>query len=120
MPEIQLPTKVVQDQIDTKATGIKTVVDGIKTGIDSLLLGRVIKSVQRGVVIGNNGMSVGVSIAAVNPGKCLIILEGVTASDGTNPVVYSFASTSFTISAAYSPYVWGTNASVSWQVIEFY
>lgn len=90
----------------------------------------VIKSVQRGTVTADRYGDATVTISAVNPDKCIILLNGIalyeTQSDGKGmshalPIIASLSATSLVLD--YSGYLTSSslgNPAFSWQVIEFY
>ena len=85
-------------------------------GIETLLNGRVVKSVQRGVVrdINFNG-TYSTPISTVNLDKSILITEYTE-----DAVSINFTLTSSSISIGYTGRNNVSISNVSWQVIEFY
>lgn len=87
---------------------------------------KVVKSVQRGygaIGVNSSNQSMTVSISAVTPNKCVVIINGgittVTNQVINSPYLQVLSSNSLII--ATNNALSGTNtANVSWQVIEFY
>ena len=101
-------------KIDTIATDVGTV----KTNVGTLINGRVVKSVQRGIVEinTNSTTSYNVAINSVDTSKTMVIID-TSAGIHANWVVSSLGSTSFT--AVFMTANSGLS-KLSWQVIEFY
>lgn len=143
MEVLKVATKTLQLAIQTAVNGVKTVVDAIKLVVDAtktkvdttatkvdtidnkvgtLLDGRVVKSVQRGITTGTGAAAnKTVPISAVNIDKCYIDIVGA-ANNNVNAeiVLISLTSTTLTIGSSVNGNTWQTDARASWQVIEFY
>lgn len=100
-------------------------VNNINANVGALVNGRVVKSVQRGLVTPGGGHSpLGISVSTINPDKSIVILNGEwglwdSSSGDTSwsPYLVDLQSNLLFITGAMSAY---TSAKVSWQVIEFY
>lgn len=100
----------------------QTSVDSINTNVGTLINGRVVKSVQRGVVSSNafnNSITI-VNHNGVNIYKSIIILTGFLHYSGKSVGVWveSRNSDSFTLKIMFPQYT--ESGSVSWELIEFY
>lgn len=90
--------------------------DQIQANIQTLLNGRVVKSVQRGVAIAVGTSTTVVGISPINKDKAIVILNSYfNHQNNRNAVLIELTSTSITIQSDLD----STN-KVSWQVIEFY
>lgn len=86
----------------------------------------VVKSAQRGIVQGagsNNPTTVNIEIAAVNAGKCAVLVNAITTAQSKygapNVAVKELQSNRLTLDISY-PEVGVRYLTCSWQVIEFY
>ena len=86
----------------------------------------VVKSVQRGIVQGagsNNPTTVNIEIAAVNAGKCAVLVNAITTTQASygapSVVVKELQSNRLILDISY-PGVGVKYMTYSWQVIEFY
>ncbi|TKI53550.1 hypothetical protein FC756_23270 [Lysinibacillus mangiferihumi] len=89
------------------------------TNLQTLVSGRVVKSIQRGMRSREEVPDDTVSISTVDVSKTIVLLDGrKESSNGAVPVMLrSLSSTSFTVTSN----VGGTSRyDYSWQVIEFY
>ena len=109
--------------VKTTVDSTKSVVDATKANIDTLLAGRVIKSIQKGVV--NTGATslaqYIVPIAQINANKAFVLLDGTkpTAYSGAYPLLLKeLNSSQIVIKPAQMDVNYGYD--FSWQVIEFY
>ena len=103
MPEIQLPTKANQD--------------AIKMGVDTLLNGRVVKSVQRGSGLAVDGIGT-VIFSSVNTLKSLYYIN----VNGTNADGQTYERISFTANELKLKFSGSSSSSAKfeWQLIEYY
>ena len=111
MPEIHLPTKTTQDQI--------------KSGIDTLLGGRVIKSLQRGnSVFGSDQNTLTVNISNVNTNKALLVFSNTGAGTSSAGNAYGLVKgeliNTSTLNFKVTLPATTNTVQISWQVIEFY
>lgn len=95
-----------------------TLLQELGTDIDTLLAGRVVKSVQRGILSGP-ATNATITIASINPAKAFVIIDGQAGVD-IEIRLSSLTTNSLIIEPANSNGVWGTNSTASWQIIEFY
>ena len=86
----------------------------------------VVKSVQRGIAQGadsNNTATVNIEIAAVNAGKCVVLVNAITTTAASyvapGVVVKELQSNRLILDISY-PGVGVRHMTYSWQVIEFY
>ena len=116
------PSYETQQEIKNTVNGIKTTTDTTKTNVDTLLAGRVVKSVQRGTLIGpDTTANVNITISNVDPNKCAIIVGGKNQDTSTHIVPISITNTTLVLGrATKSSGVWSALSLASWQVIEFY
>lgn len=126
---IDLATKTMQTAIKGVVDSIKTVTDATKVKVDSieanvntLVNGRVVKSVQKGsVYIASTALTTHTAtFSAINENKAIVIVNGSKTSAGTETTITlkSLSSTSLTVEAGNHG---GTgNISCSWQIIEYY
>jgi len=104
--------KLLTDWTTARASKI----DNIDTNVNSLIGGRVVKSVQRGVLIAVTINTTVISINSINKDKAMVVLNSYfNHQNNRNAVLTEFTNTSITIQSDLDP----TN-KVSWQVIEFY
>lgn len=83
-----------------------------------------IRSIQRGVASGDAS----ITISSINPSRALVTINGGNYGDddggtatGACPVVQSLSATNLSISnATYKDVSVVRNASVSWQIVEYY
>ncbi|MFJ7916715.1 MULTISPECIES: hypothetical protein [unclassified Lysinibacillus] len=115
-------TKIVVDNTKTTVDSTKTKVDAIdtrtstmNTNINTLLNGRVVKSVQRGTTLmPQGGNSVTINFSSVDIGKCSVDFKGTE-------VIYvsSFTSTSMKLSVSNEGTMYAPTY-LSWEVTEYY
>ena len=108
--------KLLTDWTTTRAGKI----DSIDTNVGTLMNGRVIKSIQRGVAIAPSSTTeISVAFSEVNISKSMVILNGMFGSSASAAPLLSSFSTNFMV---LTPSISGISSSykVSWQVIEFY
>lgn len=114
-----LSTNVGSDADVSSATGsVHAKLKDLKSNISP------IKSIQRGVVNTTSNQNLALTIASVNPNKCLVLFNGYWTEDANNnvgfPVLVSLTATVLTVTAAPnfggSAYMGGY---FSWQVIEY-
>lgn len=112
----------IQQDVQYNGGGI----NALKQDTAALLAKGVVKSVQRGIVQGagsNNPTTVNIEIAAVNAGKCVILVNAITttmASYGAPSVVVKELQSNRLILDISYPGVGVQYMTYSWQVIEFY
>lgn len=110
----------IDSDIATLNTNMNTKFTSLTSTVNSIPKGAV-KSVQRGVHEGTATGNATISINAVNPSKCIVLLQRVR--DTTNlPSLVSISSTSFIVTTSSAVYSSSPNAPspFSWQVVEFY
>lgn len=145
MEVLKVATKTLQLAIQTAVAGVKTVVDAIKTvvdatktkvdiinsrtttistNIDTLVAGRVVKSVQRGVFTPTETTSFNITVSTVNPDKCSINLYGVSISSSTGtqfPHVLSFDGTTLVVKPGGPSYaIFNGLLNIGWEIVEYY
>lgn len=112
----------IQQDVQYNGGGITV----LKQDTAALLAKGVVKSVQRGIVQGagsNNPTTVNIEIAAVNAGKCVVLVNAITttmASYGAPSVVVKELQSNRLILDISYPGVGVQYMTYSWQVIEFY
>ena len=101
-------------------------INSLKQDTAALLAKGVVKSVQRGIVQGagsNNPTTVNIEIAAVNVGKCAVLVNAITTTQASygapSVVVKELQSNRLILDISY-PGVGVRYMTYSWQVIEFY
>ncbi|AMJ40465.1 hypothetical protein [Anaerotignum propionicum] len=109
-------------QVSTYLSSIYSSISTVNSKLNSLMNGIFIKSIQRGV-----SYSANVSIANVNPAKCIVLLNGIYSSSSTEMASpgyrVSFVSEvtgTYLISITSTSLNVNGNGYFSWQVIEFY
>ena len=114
MAEIALPTKKVQDDINTK-------VGTIDTGVKELLAkgGGGIKKIQQGVVQGDGTATKVVSITAVEPTKTMVLLNGIVSRSSEPAIVQKIEAEQITIGTSRQGGNLESGYNISWQAIEF-
>lgn len=123
-------TKVKVDAIDTRTTTMNTNVNTINTrtatmdaNINTFLAGRVVKSVQRGMVNGTDSAADRtIVISAVVTNKCSVTINGVLQNSSSLPIILkTFNSNSLIIGlSASNASVWSSTVTTTWEVVEFY
>lgn len=112
----------VQGKVEYNGGGI----NALQQDTAALLAKGVVKSVQRGFAQGtgsNNPTTVNIEIAAVNAGKCVVLVNAITttmASYGAPSVVVKELQSNRLILDISYPGVGVKYMTYSWQVIEFY
>ncbi|MCQ4935129.1 hypothetical protein [Anaerotignum propionicum] len=109
-------------QVSTYLSSIYSSTNTANSKLNSLMNGIIIKSVQKGVSSSQN-----ISIASINPSKCIVLLDGIY-SRTTREVTSAGYHATFVdrVSAPYLNSITTTSINVisegtfSWQVIEFY
>lgn len=137
MAEIALPTKATQDDTNTKVTSmnanvgtpastannapssnVHAKINWLVNNVNTLIAGRTVKSVQRGIVKLNAEGNTTITISSVNPSKCHVELYGTfgatTAGYDRTLRIGSMSATSITLSPTGNP------TEIGWEVIEFY
>lgn len=139
---IDLATKTMQVTILAAVNGIKTVVDTINnrtatienkigdigTNIGTLMQGRTVKSVQRGIsnFVGNTtaDVTVVINISAINPSKTFILIDDVMVVAGSpsrnaGVILDGVTSNSVTFRREFDQGS-GSRHMFSYQVVEYY
>lgn len=100
-----------------KIDSIDTDIQTVKTNVNTLVNGRVVKSVQYGVATNlATGSGRTISYSAVDISKSMILIEG-HAGNNAQLFIKSRTATSFTVANTFSI---TSNSEFSWHVIEFY
>lgn len=111
--------KLLTDWTTTRAGYLDT----INANVGTLLDGRVVKSVQRGVAEFRTDTVMSISINTVNAQKCMVILDGNFSNSSSNdsiPYCKNLTSNLLEIYANFINASYGSMRFISWQVIEFY
>lgn len=117
--------KTTNDTINNRTAGTDNTINSINTKMDTIINGRAVKSVQRGVLIAPPNTEIKTLIAtinSINPAKALVTIDysGTTAGSSAaySACIENVSATSITVGFPYSVWMGGTR--VSWQVVEFY
>lgn len=110
-------TKTKVESIDTRTTTISTNVNTANTNLNTLLAGRVVKSVQRGLITTTtNTTGYTVNLATIKPEKSSVSLQGyANPSNSSLPTVDSLTSNQLVINGSLV-----TSTKIYWEVVEFY
>ena len=125
--EVEVMLTELESEINTLMAELKSDVESMITNLTNTInnssIGAV-KSIQRGSVVGTPNKTTEVTINAVNPDKCLVLLSvSEIGGEGYNylPNVYSLTSNKLTITETYISFPNSNNeTTISWQVVEFY
>ncbi|MDM5250320.1 hypothetical protein [Lysinibacillus sp. G4S2] len=122
---MQTAIKTVVDTINNRTAGTDSTVNSINTKVDSLINGRAVKSVQRGVLSLPHTSEVKTftaTINSINPAKASVTIDYGGSVAGSSsvyaPYIENVTATSITIGFPNS-YIYG-GTKISWQVVEFY
>lgn len=99
-----------------------TLLQEIGVDIDTLLAGRVVKSVQRGVVTGNGATTpIEIPISTINSSRSFVVINGQGGNTSQTQSIRLNDLTSNVLSLAPTTgTTWAASTFTSWQVIEFY
>ncbi|MGE6513383.1 hypothetical protein [Lysinibacillus sphaericus] len=118
-------TKNTVDTINNRTAGTDNTVNLIHSKVDTIINGRAVKSVQRGVMTTPNNSELKIftaTINSINPAKALVTIDYGGTTSGSSPAYSAYienvSATSITIGFPYS-YTYG-GTKISWQVVEFY
>ena len=117
-------TKNTVDAINNRTAITDSTVNSINKKVDTIINGRAVKSVQRGVLIAPQTQvkTLTATINSINPAKALVTIEYCGLTSGSSaaytPCIENVSATSITIGFPYLITLWGDK--VSWQVVEFY
>lgn len=103
--------KTTAESTKTVVDATKSVADITKTNIDTLLAGRVVKSVQRGEATTSVEGVINITVSAVNVSKSIVILQ----SQSSNSVAGVLSSPTVIKCQSIDH-----DTKFSWQLIEFY
>ena len=111
-------------EVNTLMTDLRSDVDSLMADLSNTVANSVgvVKSVQRGALkpTGTGAPNVTININAVNPDKCMVLLNGSLSAGNEAtyaPTLVALTATSFTVTWSGG---WNDPRNFSWQVIEFY
>ena len=84
--------------------------NGLSSVVQVIDFGGMVKSVQRGSIASSSGT---IAIAAVNPAKCLVVINGAAAFGAANNMSFTLNASSLVLSSSYSA------GTTFWQIVEF-